>query len=128
VFEIATRALVLYYAYLSFKAIESRPTNDDTQWLTFWVIFAIFYTVEYFVDFIMSWIPFYNLMKIGVFVFLGHFYGAEKVYRLFVKPIVSRYEPVIDQELADVQRKGGQLFASAKEGIAREVIKQQQQV
>ena len=46
------------------KAIDSEEKDDDTQWLTYWVVYAAFGIVEYFTDLILSWIPFYFLLKV----------------------------------------------------------------
>lgn len=40
-------------------------TADDTQWLTYWVVYAAFGIIEYFTDLILSWIPFYFLLKVN---------------------------------------------------------------
>ena len=29
----------VFPAYLSFKAVESADTRDDTQWLTYWIVY-----------------------------------------------------------------------------------------
>lgn len=29
----------IFPAYLSFKAVESADTRDDTQWLTYWIVY-----------------------------------------------------------------------------------------
>ncbi len=39
--------------------------DDDTQWLTYWVVYAAFGIIEYFTDLLLSWIPFYFLLKVG---------------------------------------------------------------
>ncbi|CAM9498441.1 unnamed protein product [Phaeothamnion confervicola] len=36
----------IYPAYMSFKAIESTDSADDTQWLTYWVVYAFFSVLE----------------------------------------------------------------------------------
>lgn len=46
------------------KAIDSVEKDDDTQWLTYWVVYAAFGIVEYFTDILLSWIPFYFLLKV----------------------------------------------------------------
>lgn len=46
------------------KAIDSVGTDDDTQWLTYWVVYAAFGIIEYFTDILLSWIPFYFLIKV----------------------------------------------------------------
>lgn len=46
------------------KAIDSVEKDDDTQWLTYWVVYAAFGILEYFTDLLLSWIPFYFLLKV----------------------------------------------------------------
>lgn len=45
----------IYPAYMSFKAIDSPSTDDDTQWLTYWVVYAFFNITESITDLILSW-------------------------------------------------------------------------
>lgn len=73
----------LYPAYMSFKAIESSETVDDTQWLTYWVVFAKFSILESVAGFLVEWIPFYYVIKILFFTWLFHpkFMGAAMVYK-----------------------------------------------
>lgn len=55
---------IVYPAYISIKAIESKDKVDDTKWLTYWVLYAVFSTVEFFSVFLYSFIPFYYLLKV----------------------------------------------------------------
>jgi len=82
-----------YPAYMSFKAIESADPVDDTQWLTYWVVFALFSIVENAMSFLVSWIPFYYVIKCGFFLWLYHpkFMGAGLIYKQVVKPKVMPY-------------------------------------
>lgn len=50
----------------SIKAIESEGSRDDRQWLTYWVVYALFNILEYFSDLLLSWFPFYYLMKVSL--------------------------------------------------------------
>lgn len=45
----------IYPAYMSFKAISTPGTDDDTQWLTYWVVYAFFNLTESVTDLILSW-------------------------------------------------------------------------
>jgi receptor expression-enhancing protein 5/6 len=45
----------IYPAYMSFKALSTPGTDDDTQWLTYWVIYAFFNLTESVTDLILSW-------------------------------------------------------------------------
>ena len=73
----------LYPTYMSFKAIESRGTEDDTQWLTYWVVFATFSILEATVMFVLEYIPFYFVVKTCFMGWLFHpkFMGAALVYK-----------------------------------------------
>ena len=76
-----------YPAYMSFKAIDSADPVDDTQWLTYWVVFSLFSIVENMMNFLVSWIPFYHIIKCGFFLWLYHpkFMGAGLVYKQVIK-------------------------------------------
>ncbi|KAL7538325.1 hypothetical protein ACHAXR_008471 [Thalassiosira sp. AJA248-18] len=88
-----------YPAYMSFKAIDSADPTDDTQWLTYWVVFALFSIVENVMSILVTWIPFYYLIKCSFFAWLYHpkFMGAGLVYKQVVKPFVMPYLQVFEQ-------------------------------
>lgn len=76
-----------YPAYMSFKAIESADTVDDTQWLTYWVVFAFFSICENVMSFLVAFIPFFFVIKLSFFAWLYHpkFMGAGLVYKQVIK-------------------------------------------
>jgi receptor expression-enhancing protein 5/6 len=55
---------------MSFKAIESQGSADDTQWLTYWVVFGFLNVIEYFSDALLYWVPFYYALKVVAVLFL----------------------------------------------------------
>jgi len=84
---------VVYPAYKSFKAIDSKDPIQDTQWLTYWVVFAFFSIVENVAVFLVEYIPFYFFLKLGFFIWLYHpqFLGAGLVYKTLIDPYVMPY-------------------------------------
>jgi len=92
----------VYPAYMSFKAIDSSSssttgtekagTSLTQQWLTYWIVFALFATLENIMSFIVTYIPFYYVLKSCIFVYLYHpkFHGASVVYGV-VRPIILPY-------------------------------------
>lgn len=99
----------LYPAYMSVKAIESADKNDDTQWLTYWVVFGLFSVTEFGIDAIISWFPFYWLVKCAflLYLHLPAFKGAEVLYVRYVRPFVLKHQTIIDRELSKVVNKVG---------------------
>jgi len=89
-----------YPAYMSFKAIDSADPTDDTQWLTYWVVFALFSIVENVMSFLVTWIPFYYMIKCCFFAWLYHpkFMGAGLVYKQIIKPFVMPYLQAFEHE------------------------------
>ena len=83
----------VYPAYMSFKAIDSSNTGDDTQWLTYWVVFSFVSIIESIAGFVTEFIPFYFPIKVAFFVWLYHpkFMGAGMVYSQAIKPFVMPY-------------------------------------
>lgn len=99
----------LYPAYKSFKAIESKHKDDDTQWLTYWTVFGFFNVLEFFSDTLLYWLPFYYLIKAVVIVvlILPQFgFGAVKLYQLILRPILLENMNKIDKFLGNVEGSG----------------------
>merc|ERR1712137_1486093 len=77
----------VYPLYASLKAIESEETEDDKQWLTYWIIFTLFKIIETVADFLISFIPFYFLIKVVFLIWCYHpsFNGATVIYDALLK-------------------------------------------
>ncbi|GAB9474578.1 hypothetical protein Gpo141_00011698 [Globisporangium polare] len=88
----------IYPAYMSFKAIDSPSTDDDTQWLTYWVVYAFFSMTESITDLILSWIPFYFFIKVSFLVWCYHpsTSGSNVIYNTLIKPYVAPHVSTID--------------------------------
>ena len=80
----------VYPLYASIKAVETKDKDDDTQWLTYWIIFSIFKITEGVADFLISFIPFYFLLKAFFLVWCYHpsTKGAQQVYNAVIKPYI----------------------------------------
>jgi len=61
-------------AYPLFKSLEALGTEDDAEddkhWLTYWMVFSLFNFVDVNLNFLLSYIPFYYLIKLLVLVWL----------------------------------------------------------
>lgn len=96
----------VYPAYMSFKAIESKEKEDDTQWLTYWVVYSFFSVLETFISFLLNWIPFYFAFKLAFLVYLFHpeRKGAKTIYDNFLKKLLEEtvdVKPVSEVEKVD---------------------------
>nr|ADD38482.1 Receptor expression-enhancing protein 6 [Lepeophtheirus salmonis] len=105
----------LYPAYASFKAIESKSKEDDTQWLMYWVIFSAFGLLEVFTDIILFWIPFYSFFKCAFLIYLMN-NGSTSLYRL-IRPYVLKYQGSIDDAIKQGQDLAGEMITKAFHGI-----------
>jgi len=56
----------------SWKAIRSEELDDDKKWLVYWVVYSFITTMEGLSDFVLSWIPFYEVLKIALYISLWH--------------------------------------------------------
>ncbi|XWS34079.1 hypothetical protein CRYUN_Cryun21dG0008200 [Craigia yunnanensis] len=74
--------------YASIKAIETRSSNDDQQWLTYWVIYSMITLFELTFARVLECFPIWPYAKLIVtcWLVLPHFNGAAYVYRHFIRP------------------------------------------
>ncbi|RLN80150.1 hypothetical protein BBJ28_00015782 [Nothophytophthora sp. Chile5] len=91
----------IYPAYMSFKAISTPNSDDDTQWLTYWVVYAFFNLTESITDLVLSWIPFYFFIKVAFLVWCYHpsTAGSNVIYNTLIKPYVAPHVAQIDSAL-----------------------------
>ncbi|OQS06983.1 hypothetical protein THRCLA_00996 [Thraustotheca clavata] len=120
---VVTTVGVLYPAYASFKALETPSTDDDKQWLTYWVVFSITSSAEEVAE--KSHI-FLAIMCSNAFFLCGLCYqrrGAIYVYRTFIRPLLQKYEPVLDAKLLEVKAYVDAWIADLKENGAAYIRK-----
>lgn len=89
----------IYPAYMSFKAIESTDSNDDTQWLTYWVVYSFFTVFNDIVIYFLGFIPFFYILKVALYVWMFHprTKGAVLVYSKAIRPLLTKYEGKLDR-------------------------------
>mmetsp|Transcript_95763 Transcript_95763/g.206659 ORF Transcript_95763/g.206659 Transcript_95763/m.206659 type:complete len:176 (-) Transcript_95763:166-693(-) len=92
---------LLYPMYASVKAIESKDSSDDTQWLTYWIVYGVFGFLETFIDLILYWLPFFYAIKIAFLVWCMHptTKGATVLYNSVIRPVFLAHEEKIDSLL-----------------------------
>ncbi|POY72400.1 hypothetical protein BMF94_4557 [Rhodotorula taiwanensis] len=75
-------------AYFSLKALESPGHDDDVQWLTYWVIWGSFTFLESFSKLIVTWFPYYYVVKTAfiLYLMLPSTRGAIVIHDKFIKP------------------------------------------
>ncbi|KAL3666948.1 hypothetical protein V7S43_007895 [Phytophthora oleae] len=107
----------IYPAYMSFKAINTPGTGDDTQWLTYWVVYAFFNLTESVTDLVLSWIPFYFFFKIAFLVWTYHpaTQGSNVIYNTLIKPYVAPHVGNIDSALKRGEDAAKKLAAKIEE-------------
>ncbi|KAJ1970308.1 hypothetical protein IWQ62_000035 [Dispira parvispora] len=92
----------LYPAYASYKALKSaRNAAELTHWLTYWLVIGAFTCVEFVTDLFIFWLPFYNLCKITLVLWLvlPQTQGATYLYKQILGPWLAKHEEEIDRYL-----------------------------
>lgn len=93
-----------YPAYASIKAIESPQKGDDTKWLTYWTVFAFLTVVEFPTNVLLSWVPFYWLLKsvFMMWLFSPAANGSVFIYERVIKKFYINYSEQIDSVFSRV--------------------------
>lgn len=90
---------VVYPAFKSIKALESKDTDeDDSVWLTYWCVFGIFTLLDEFAFILLSLIPFYFYIKLGFFLWMmaPQTQGATIIYKSILRPLLIKHRDRID--------------------------------
>lgn len=103
---LTTIVTVVYPAFQSIKALETKGNDDDDKtWLTYWVVFGLSTLLDEFGGIVLSFIPFYFYVKLGFFVWLmaPQTKGAEVLYKNLLKPLLIANKDRIEQFIAEVK-------------------------
>lgn len=119
----------LYPAFMSFKAVESTESNDDTQWLTYWVVYSFLTVFNDLIFYCLGFIPFFYIVKVVLYIWLFHprTRGAELVYSKAIRPILTKYEGNIDnvtsaaEERMNLLADKGRDLAEIGQNLAKKV-------
>ena len=106
---------VLYPALHSIRAIESANKKDDKVWLTYWMIFGLFNVVETFFGFIFYFIPYFDWVRLGFFIWLlaPQFNGAQVLYESVLKKLLNENKDLIRDLINRTRMLGSQAVNTA---------------
>lgn len=103
---VVTIAMVIYPGLLSIRAIETKEGDDDKAWLTYWMIYGTLHVLETFVPFVFYIIPYWQWIRLGLFVYMIKFNGAAQIHSTVVESLIkehgqdvraflARFDPVV---------------------------------
>ncbi|KAI9450113.1 TB2/DP1, HVA22 family-domain-containing protein [Lactarius psammicola] len=102
-------AAFLYPGYASFKTLSQRPASEEDleRWLMYWSVLACVIGVEYLAEWLVSWIPFYYLVKMLflLYIALPQTQGASYLYQTQLAPTLRAHESQIDAALAQLRTR-----------------------
>lgn len=116
---------IVYPAYKSIQSLIGINSNfkrqrqinplEDQQWLCYWVVYSLLMYVELAVGFLVSWIPFYHVMKILFLMWcmLPWYNGANVLFTYFIVPQIQKYQPLIENELKTILESNDSLSVNA---------------
>ncbi|XP_010926542.3 LOW QUALITY PROTEIN: HVA22-like protein a [Elaeis guineensis] len=97
-FDVLVGPLVtlVYPLYASVKAIETKSSIDDQQWLTYWVLYSLITLFELTFAKVIEWLPFWPFAKLifNCWLVLPYFNGAAYVYQHYVRPLFVNKQTV----------------------------------
>ncbi|KAG4921134.1 hypothetical protein AAZX31_18G114500 [Glycine max] len=100
-FDVLALPLVtlVYPLYASIKAIETKSTTDDQQWLTYWILYSILTIFELTFVKVLELLPIWLFAKLifSCWLVLPHFNGAAVVYRNYIRPFYMNPQIPIPQ-------------------------------
>jgi len=110
---------IVFPSICSIRALETKETDDDKQWLTYWTVYGIFTFIDLFSHFFLKYIPFYFILKIFflIWLFLPSFKGATVIYNKIIIKLFNKYRPQIDEFENTIEKKADQYLGKVPNNI-----------
>lgn len=120
---------MLFPIFASYKAIRTSDPAQLTPWLMYWSTFSIFLAGESLAHPILSWVPFYSWIRLGVHLYLvlpGQ-QGSVYLYQRYIHPYLEQHEREIDRFISEshqhAKQAGLEYFKQAIEYVRVNVLK-----
>jgi receptor expression-enhancing protein 1/2/3/4 len=99
----------LYPGYSSYKTLSQRPASEEEieRWLMYWSVLGCIVAAEYVAEWLVSWIPFYYLLKTVFLLYLSlpQTRGSSYLYVNHLQPFFHTHEAQIDAALASFKAR-----------------------
>ncbi|XP_073110147.1 HVA22-like protein a isoform X2 [Elaeis guineensis] len=94
--KVVAKNIDVLAGYASVKAIETKSSVDDQQWLTYWVLYSLITLFELTFAKVIEWFPFWPYAKLAFncWLVLPYFSGAAYVYQHYVRPLFVNQQTV----------------------------------
>ncbi|KAE9619567.1 hypothetical protein Lal_00009393 [Lupinus albus] len=116
--DLINRCLILilgyaYPGYECFKVVEKNRVDIEELrfWCKYWIILAFFTVLEKFTDILISWLPLYGELKLGLIIYLWYpkIKGTGVIYENVLRPYVSTHEHDIDRKIHELKARAWDL-------------------
>ena len=103
----------------SLRALQTKDSDDDKQWLTYWVVFGVFSFIDLFTASILKFIPFYFILKIAflIWLFMPNTKGALIIYTKIISKLFKKYEKQIDEIENQFQNNANKIMGGVQDNI-----------
>jgi receptor expression-enhancing protein 5/6 len=103
----------------SLRALQTKDSDDDKQWLTYWVVFGVFSFIDLFTASILKFIPFYFILKITflIWLFMPNTKGALIIYTKIISKLFKKYEKQIDEIENQFQNNANKIMGGVQDNI-----------
>ncbi|OAX37131.1 hypothetical protein K503DRAFT_867076 [Rhizopogon vinicolor AM-OR11-026] len=106
---ISSGVVFLYPGYASYKTLSQRPASEEEleRWLMYWSVLGCIVGVEYVAEWLVSWVPFYYLVKTIFLLYLAlpQTRGSSYLYIYHLQPFFHNHESQIDAALASFKTR-----------------------
>nr|POE64150.1 pyridoxal 5'-phosphate synthase subunit pdx1 [Quercus suber] len=98
---------ILFPVFASYKALRTSDPALLAPWLMYWTTLSLVLLIESQFNFILSWVPFYSWMRLGLHLYLvlpGN-QGSVLIYQQYIHPFLEEHERQIDRMISDGHAK-----------------------
>lgn len=106
---ISSVVVFLYPGYASYKTLSQKPASEEDleRWLMYWSVLGCIVGLEYIAEWLVSWVPFYYLVKTVFLLYLAlpQTRGSSYLYIYHLQPFFHTHESQIDATLASFKTR-----------------------